>query len=172
MFAQRPVILFGKWRGAPAGKLVLEGRAADGPYRTEIAVRPEQAREENSALRYLWARHRIASLTDQENLEGGDGYRQAILDLGLEYNLLTQYTSFIAVDEVIRNANPGEAASVKQPLPLLEGVSEFAISSEVAATPEPSAWAMLGIALTGLGVVALRTARGQGSATANRTAAR
>jgi len=156
VFAQRPVILFGKWRGAPAGKLVVEGRAASGPYRTEVAVEPDQASEENGALRYLWARHRIASLTDQEHLEGGEDYRQAILDLGLEYNLLTQYTSFIAVDEVVRNPNPGDAASVKQPLPLPEGVSELAVYAQVASTPEPSTWAMLGIALTGLGVVAMR----------------
>jgi len=164
VFAQRPVILFGKWRGAPTGKLILDGRAANGPYRTEIAVTPEQAREENAALRYLWARHRIASLTDQEHLEGGEDYRQAILDLGLQYNLLTQYTSFIAVDEVVRNLKPGDAASVKQPLPLPQGVSELAVYAQVASTPEPSTWAMLGIALTGLGVVAMRRVRGQGAA--------
>jgi len=168
VFAQRPVILFGKWRGAPAGKLILEGRAANGPYRTEIIVTPEQAREENAALRYLWARHRIASLTDQEHLEGGEDYRQAILDLGLEYNLLTQYTSFIAVDEVVRNLKPGDAASVKQPLPLPEGVSELAVYAQVASTPEPSTWAMLGIALTGLGVVAMRRVRSGRNSTATR----
>lgn len=159
VFAQRPVIVFGKWRGEPTGKLVLEGHAADGPYRTEIAVKPEQAREENAALRYLWARHRIASLTDQESLEGGDVYREQILGLGLQYNLLTQYTSFIAVDHIVRNLDVDGTKRVDQPSPLPEGVSNLAVGAEVPATPEPSTWAMLGIAMTGLAVMALRNAR-------------
>lgn len=150
VFAQRPVILFGKWRGEPKGKLVIEGSAANGPYKTELAVRSSSADKDNGALRYLWARHQIAALTDQESLEGGDSQRDAILKLGLDYNLLTQYTSFIAVDHMIRNANPADAVSVDQPSPLPEGVSDLAVGTEVPCTPEPATWAMLLIGAAGL----------------------
>jgi Ca-activated chloride channel family protein len=156
VFAQRPIIVFGKWRGPPKGKLVLEGQAADGKKHVELAVNAEQAIAKNDALRYLWARHRIASLTDQETLEGGDIYRQSILDLGLQYNLLTQYTSFIAVDRVIRNITPGDAANVNQPLPLPEGVSDLAVGAEVPSTPEPSTYAMLALAALGMLCMAKR----------------
>lgn len=149
VFAQRPIIIFGKWRGQPKGKLVLDGYAADGKKHIEIAVNGEPSIAKNDALRYLWARHRIASLTDQETLEGGDGYRQSILDLGLQYNLLTQYTSFIAVDHVVRNAT-GDAANVNQPLPLPQGVSNLAVGAEVPSTPEPSTYAMLALAALGM----------------------
>ncbi|HLA32668.1 MAG TPA: VIT domain-containing protein [Pseudomonas sp.] len=159
LFAQRPLVVFGKWRGEARGSLRVEGRGAAGPYRAEVRIEPEQAREDNRALAYLWARHKVASLTDQETLEGDYAHSQAILDLGLKYSLLTPYTSFIAVDERVRNLDPANTASVKQPLPLPQGVSNQAIGAVVPSTPEPSAWLMLLVAALGMGLLARRHAR-------------
>lgn len=138
----RPVVLFGKWRGEADAllnaKLIVEGRAADGQYRNELAI---TGREDNtsSALRHLWARQRIAALSDQEALEGGTAQKGAITELGLSYGLLTQYTSFIAVDQRVRNPNPALTPTVDQPSPMPEGVSDHAIGAEVPSTPEPAA---------------------------------
>lgn len=159
LFAQRPLVVFGKWRGVAHGSLQVEGRGAAGPYRVELPIRPEMASASNQALGYLWARHKVASLTDQETLEGDYAHSQAILDLGLKYNLLTAYTSFIAVDEQVRNPDPAAAASVKQPLPLPQGVSNQAIGALVSSTPEPSAWLMLLVAALGMGWLARQHAR-------------
>lgn len=159
LFAQRPLVVFGKWRGEAHGSLQVEGRGAAGPYRVEVPIRPEMASASNQALGYLWARHKVASLTDQETLEGDYAHSQAILDLGLKYNLLTAYTSFIAVDEQVRNPDPAAAASVKQPLPLPQGVSNQAIGALVSSTPEPSAWLMLLVAALGMGWLARQHAR-------------
>lgn len=145
VFARRPVILYGKWRGQAKGRLVLDGRAADGPFQAALDVRA-QVSEKNGALRYLWARHRIASLSDQEALEGAGAQRDAILALGLRYNLLTQYTSFIAVDRVVRNPIPDDLVNVDQPSPLPKGVSNLAVGAEVPSTPEPAVWWLLAIA--------------------------
>jgi Ca-activated chloride channel family protein len=159
LFAQRPLVVFGKWRGEAHGSLQVEGRGAAGPYRVEVPIRPEMASASNQALGYLWARHKVASLTDQETLEGDYAHSQAILDLGLKYNLLTAYTSFIAVDEQVRNPDPAAAASVKQPLPLPQSVSNQAIGALVSSTPEPSAWLMLLVAALGMGWLARQHAR-------------
>lgn len=159
LFAQRPLVVFGKWRGEAHGSLQVEGRGAAGPYRVEVPIRPEMASASNQALGYLWARHKVASLTDQETLEGDYAHSQAILDLGLKYNLLTAYTSFIAVDEQVRNPDPAAAASVKQPLPLPQGVSNQAVGALVSSTPEPSAWLMLLVAALGMGWLARQHAR-------------
>ncbi|MFI8380894.1 VIT domain-containing protein [Pseudomonas sp. NPDC079086] len=159
LFAQRPLVVFGKWRGEARGSLQVEGRGAAGPYRVEVPIRPEMASASNQALGYLWARHKVASLTDQETLEGDYAHSQAILDLGLKYSLLTAYTSFIAVDEQVRNPDPAAAASVKQPLPLPQGVSNQAVGALVSSTPEPSLWLMLLVAVLGMGWLARQHAR-------------
>lgn len=141
----RPVIIHGKWRGEPRGQLVLEGEAANGHHSEIVPVRAPEA--EAGALRQLWARTRIQQLSDQEALEGGSAQREAITALGLRYSLLTQYTSFIAVDHVVRTDQP--AVPVDQPLPLPQGVSENAVGAAVPSTPEPAAWLSL-IVVVGL----------------------
>lgn len=149
----RPVLLFGKWRGEPRGQLVVEGQAANGAWSTLLPVPAPDA--DAAALRHLWARHRIQSLSDQEALQGGDAQRDAITALGLRYHLLTQYTSFIAVDRIVRTAPGGTATPVDQPSPLPQGVSERAVGSlgaEVPSTPEASGWlalAVVGVLLAG-----------------------
>jgi Ca-activated chloride channel family protein len=146
----RPVVVFGKWRGDAAnGRLVIEGRAADGDYRQVLTAAPDG--QGPSALRQLWARQRIAALSDQEALEGGHTQKAQITELGLGYSLLTQYTSFIAVDQRVRNPNPAQTQKVDQPSPLPEGVSNSAIGAEVPSTPEPGALLAL---LIVIGVVA------------------
>lgn len=157
VFARRPVLLYGKWRGEPKGQLVLDGRGADGPFRTALAINGQQVSARNDALRYLWARHRIASLSDQETLDGGTGEREAILALGLRYNLLTQYTAFVAVDRVVR-AIAGDGTTVDQPSPLPQGVSDFAVGAAVPSTPEPAVWWLLAVAAIGLAFVLWRRA--------------
>src|SRR5262249_25325195 len=64
LFARRPVILFGKWRGPVSGTFELRGKTGQGDYLTKIDVAGVQPDEANSALRYLWARTRIAELSD------------------------------------------------------------------------------------------------------------
>jgi Ca-activated chloride channel family protein len=49
-----------------------------------------------------------------------------VTELGLAYNLLTAHTSFVAVDKEVRN-NTGRSTMVKQPLPLPQGVSDYAV---------------------------------------------
>jgi len=144
VFAEKPVVVFGKWRGTPSGRLVIEGLTANGNYRGTVDLAKEaDAGLDHAALRTLWARHRIASLTDQEKLDGSQEQAKAITALGLRYHLLTQYTSFVAVDRAVRKEAIRDAASVDQPSPLPAGVSNFAVGAEVPTTPEPPLVAML-----------------------------
>ncbi len=143
----RPVLVWGKWRGNPQGaRLVLEGRSASGDH-VDVVHAPAPS-SDAVALRHLWARQRIAQLGDDEALVGGQAQREPITALGLRYGLLTAYTSFIAVDQVVRTHDA--ALPVVQPLPLPQGVSALAVGAEsttagtaigavVPTTPEP-AW--------------------------------
>jgi len=143
LFADRPLLMFGKWRGKPQGYLQAGGLSSQGSFHTEVPIGPAQVLESGQALRHLWARHKVAALMDEENLSRGYAHSQAILDLGLKYGLLTPYTSFVAVDEQVRNPQAAETATVDQPLALPQGVSNQAVGAMVPSTPEPGVWAML-----------------------------
>ncbi len=129
LFAMRPVILYGKWRGAVNGTFELRGKTGQGDYLAKLDVAGAQPDEANSALRYLWARARIAELSDYGAAVSDQDRIKEITALGLKYNLLTQYTSFIAVREKVTN-DQGPADDVEQPLPMPEGVSDLAVGSE------------------------------------------
>jgi Ca-activated chloride channel family protein len=132
VFSERPVLIFGKYRGSPSGSIVLKGMNGEGKYETSLPVSTVKVSEDNVALRYLWARERIRTLSDYASTGygGNDEYKPEIIELGLKYNLLTSYTSFIAIDNDIRNKN-GNSTTVNQPLPLPEGVSDMAVSGVV-----------------------------------------
>jgi Ca-activated chloride channel homolog len=129
LMAQRPIILFGKWRGPVSGSFELTGKTGKGDYVTRFDVATVQPEEGNRALRYLWARTRIAELSDYGSNQLADDRIKEITSLGLKYSLLTQYTSFIAVRERVTNTT-GSADDVDQPLPLPVGVSDLAVGSE------------------------------------------
>jgi Ca-activated chloride channel family protein len=136
LLAQRPIILFGKWRGPVAGTIELTGKNAQGVFTSSVNVANTQLNEENSALRYLWARSRIAELSDYGAYQAEGENQKAITELGLKYNLLTRYTSFIAVREVVTNPT-GSAQDVNQALPLPLRVSDMAVGgTEVGSEPE------------------------------------
>ncbi|MCG8908341.1 VIT domain-containing protein [Pseudomonas sp. DP-17] len=149
LFANRPLVLFGKWKGEPRGELRLEAHAADGPFQVRLPISAGNLTDNGGALAHLWARQRLASLIDQEALDGGYEFSSQILDLGLKYQLLTPYTSFIAVDQQVRNPDPQASKAVDQPLPMPQGVSNNAIGSTVPGTPEPGVWGMLLLAALG-----------------------
>jgi Ca-activated chloride channel family protein len=128
VLADRPVIVFGKWRGKPKGNICLQGITGDRPFMEKIDTSSVKPLKINSALRYLWARHRIAILSDYNRLNSQDERVKEVTKLGLTYNLLTAYTSFVAIDTQIR-LKGGQAITVKQPLPLPQGVSNYAVGS-------------------------------------------
>ncbi|HKU74707.1 MAG TPA: VIT and VWA domain-containing protein [Pyrinomonadaceae bacterium] len=144
LLAQRPIVLFGKWRGPIGGTIELTGKTGQGDFVSRLDVTNSQPEEGNGALRYLWARSRIAELSDYGSSDLAEENIKAITALGLKYNLLTRYTSFIAVREVVTNPN-GSAQDVKQPLPLPLHVSELAVGdgTEVGSEPE-LIWLMVG----------------------------
>ena len=138
MLAQRPVMVIGKYRNATADASIrLSGVGGQGEQ--SWTFRLQEAQSADSTLPQLWARKRLERLyvVPADNKEA---LRERIVELGLQYSLLTRHTSFVAVDETVRNTT-GDARDVKQPLPLPKGVSNLAVGRPM---PEPELlWAGL-----------------------------
>jgi Ca-activated chloride channel family protein len=148
LFASRPIVVFGKWRGAIGGSIEISGKTGRGVYQASVPVVRANADASHGALRHLWARTRIASLSDFGPATPSQERIAEITSLGLTYSLLTKYTSFIAVHEVVRRTSDG-ADDVDQPLPLPEGVSDRAVGVTGGAEPE-LIWVMaIAVALSG-----------------------
>jgi Ca-activated chloride channel homolog len=131
VFAQRPVIVFGKYKGDPSGEIKITGITGEKPYTCSVEIKKIKPDNCNSAIRYLWARHRVAVLADYKSLSPNDESIKEVTHLGLTYNLLTEYTSFVAIDS-LKRTDGKETTTVKQPLPLPEGVSDYAVGNVAA----------------------------------------
>lgn len=129
VFAERPILVYGKYRGEPKGTIRISGLSGASEYEQSFKV-SKAKQEHNQALRYLWARNQIRYHDDYAQYYEGDinSWRddygnhersekqiEYVTDLGLKYNLLTKYTSFLAVDEVVRAAKQTENQSATLP---------------------------------------------------------
>lgn len=126
LFAERPIVVLGKYRGEPRGRIVLGGQAAGQSYQGSIALEDAVVSKDNQALRTLWARRRLMALSDDVKLQPDDERVVEITRLGLKYGLLSDYTSFVAIDTETR-ADGKKITRVRQPLPLPLGVADSAV---------------------------------------------
>ena len=140
VFAARPLIVTGTWSGEVKGKIIVRGIGGNGvPFEKSIDLAEAAGKGlDHPALPVLWARERVRRLTDGKR---SDESIREITSLGISHSLLTPYTSFLAVDETPRDFK-GLAQTVKQPLPLPQGVGESAIGGgpvmvKNASVPEP-----------------------------------
>src|SRR6185436_4814254 len=132
LLADRPLVIVGKYRGDGRGTLTVRGMGGEGRFERKLAS-AGAADPGLGALVHLWARRRVAELGDRQAFGGGD-QREPIVALGVRYHLLTEHTSFVAVDTV-RRRESGELVTVRQPLPLPQGVSRLALGSGEEAAP-------------------------------------
>jgi Ca-activated chloride channel family protein len=135
MLAERPIVIFGKYRSTSDQAVIeLQGQSANGVYHVAMPLAEASHDSRAELLPVLWARNRLMRLADMAGNEM-ESNRDEIIKLGLGYSLLTPYTAFIAVDEVVANAAK-QAENVQQPLPLPQGVSEYALASQPMPEPE------------------------------------
>ena len=134
LMAERPITVFGKYKGKAKGTLTLSGKTGRKTYKQSFDIAAAKPSANNLALRYLWARERIKYLDYMENPNSrwwnstaDSSISKEITRLGLKYGLMTKYTSFIAIDEEVVEKD-GKSVTVKQPLPLPEGVSNDAVA--------------------------------------------
>lgn len=127
LFAERPVVVTGKYRGRVPDNLRITGVTGAGAYEANIPLGVSELSDDHRAIRYLWARQKIARLSDALDPDTKSRFAEEVTELGLRYNLLTEQTSFVAVDRKRKVMDPDTL--VAQPIPLPQGVNNNAISS-------------------------------------------
>ena len=155
LYAQKPIVLLGKWKGEAKGTIRIDGMTGQGAYSQSINVADailSQSGGQNDAVGYLWARKRVERLTDYGASGDNPEVQKEVTQIGLDYHMITPYTSFIAVLDVVRNPD-GEATDVDQPLPLPLEVSNLAVGYRVGSEPGEVMLICMLVAITVLSAV-------------------
>ena len=133
---QKPIVLFGKWKGEPSGTIRISGKTGTKDYEQQIPVAASAISQQSDALRYLWARTRLEQLMDYGFSKDDPSVKDEVTRIGLTYSLMTPYTSFVAVVDSIKNPE-GKSKDVNQPNPLPLQVSNLAVGGGYVAYSEP-----------------------------------
>jgi Ca-activated chloride channel family protein len=120
MFVGRAVVVSGRYTGT-AGEISVSGNA--GPEQRSINVATDASHDDRAAVAKLWARLRIADLADRQIWESDpyDELAGAIKATALQHQLVSEYTSFVAVD-TSRQTEGDSGVTVPQALPVPDGV--------------------------------------------------
>jgi Ca-activated chloride channel family protein len=127
LFSAKPVVLSGRYTAGARGMIRVRGKMAGRDFVREIPVDLPESQPQHDVLATLWARTRIDDLMSQDysGLQRGTmkpEVKEAITQLGLEYRLMTQFTSFVAVEETIVTEG-GQPRRIDVPVEMPEGVS-------------------------------------------------
>ena len=134
LFSGQPLVISGRFTQPAGGKIRLKGTRAGGPFTREIPVTFSPSSPPFDALAGFWARRRIDDLMSQDWLGLQQGamkpaLKEQITQLGLDYRLMTQFTSFVAVEDRIVTKD-GKPQRMEVPVEMPEGVSRDAVFGE------------------------------------------
>ncbi len=123
LFVGSPIIITGRYKGDLPDRLTVTGQAGGEPVEVVVEVTPAGPDDRHEALASMWARNRIADLADRQAYAGDDDGELAgqIKHLALDYNLVSAYTAFLAVDASERTSG-AEGVTVHVPVPVPDGV--------------------------------------------------
>ena len=80
LFAERPLVIVGKYHGEPGGEIVVSGYTGRGRFEQRIKVVAGQPDPANDGLKYLWARERVRLLSDFRVVDDGEAGRLALTE--------------------------------------------------------------------------------------------
>jgi len=134
LFSAKPVVLTGRYTASGRGVIRLKGKMSGRDFVREISVDFPESQTQHDVLDTLWARTRVDDLMSQDfnGMQQGSmkpELKETITQLGLEYRLMTQFTSFVAVEEMIVT-DGGQPRRIDVPIEVPEGVSRQGVFGE------------------------------------------
>ena len=124
LYAGEPVLADARWKNKiDQGELIITGNHAGQQWQRRLLLAPPAANYNGNKgeLNKRWAKRKIESLEDSL-LFGGDhdSITNTITNTALDYNLVSKYTSLVAVEHIVERdpqASPLSTAAVPSALP-------------------------------------------------------
>lgn len=123
LFDAQPLIVMGRAKEPGTGVVTLRGRVAGQPVSFSTPVTFAAERTGGDGLMTMWARARIEDIDRQQHWGETSDAVNAITTLGLEYHLVTAYTSLVAVEDRPVTA-PGASKTVTVPTEPADGMEQ------------------------------------------------
>lgn len=127
LFSSQPLVLKGRYTAPASGQIVVRAKVNGEPWERTLDVTLPRRQSDNDSLASIWARAKVDDLMsgDWAGVQRGSpdpAVKDAIVELALDHSLVTQYTSFVAVEKMVVTTG-GAAKTIAVPVEMPEGVS-------------------------------------------------
>ena len=134
LFSAKPIVVVAKYTTPGKATVKIRGKQAGRDVVREIAVDLPAVEKAHDTLGVLWARQKVDDLERQDysGVQNGNPraeIKEAITEIGLRHGLMTRFTSFVAVEEMVINQG-GESRRVEVPVEMPDGVSYDGVFGE------------------------------------------
>lgn len=133
LFPGVPLVIAGRFRGAPAGSITVQGTASDG---TAWRQQASGTIARNPAATAIWARAHLRDLEDRYTVGGPPDLEQRIVETSLRFGVLCRFTAFVAVDSRVVTDSAGPHRVV-QPVEVPDGWAASAPAPAVYGSASP-----------------------------------
>jgi Ca-activated chloride channel family protein len=143
LWSHKPLIFKARYNSPGKGTITIKGLAGGKPYTQTLHVELPEKETGNSSLGSLWARAKVDDLMSRDWLNvqqhsPDKGIKEEIVRVALEHQIMTQFTSFVAVEEATVTIG-GQPTRVVVPVELPDGVSREGIFGEQPSVPASAA---------------------------------
>jgi hypothetical protein len=127
VWSQKPLYIVGRYTSPGKGTVTISGYSGGKPYTQRLPVELPKNEDDNAVLGSLWARAKVDRLMSEDWIGAQSGsinkeLRDEIVKVALDHHIMTQYTSFVAVEEQTVTKE-GKPTTVEVPVEMPEGVS-------------------------------------------------
>ncbi|MBX9692047.1 MAG: VIT and VWA domain-containing protein, partial [Cyanobacteria bacterium] len=142
VWAQKPLYITGRYLAPGAGTVELTGFQQGKPYSQKLNVNFPDSNTSNEGIASVWARAKVDRLMAQDWNGAQQGQlnqelKDEIIATALEHHIMTQYTSFVAVEEKTVTKG-GVSKRVTVPVEMPDGVSREGVFGEESGRANPA----------------------------------
>lgn len=147
LYSGKPLLVSGRYSAAVNGTIHIRGKRAGAAFDRAIPVALSGSPAVYSIQSSFWARRKIDDLMAQDwgGLQRGTmkpDVQKQITQLGLDYHLMTQFTSFVAVEERVVTTN-GQPQRVDVPVEMPADVTYEGVFGSDKKTPSTGTYGFL-----------------------------
>ncbi|MFH0822115.1 MAG: VIT domain-containing protein, partial [Pseudomonadota bacterium] len=126
LWARKPLVFKARYDKPGKGTITIKGFSGGKPYEQTLHVDLLAEAKADSALGSLWARAKVDDLMTKDLFGAQRGVpdpkiKEEIVQVALAHRIMTQYTSFVAVEEAIVTIG-GKPVTVPVPVEMPDGV--------------------------------------------------
>lgn len=137
LYAGRPLVVMGRYDKPGKGQVTLRGNIQGQAVATSLELDLPEKEPAHDCLGSLWARQRIRQIWNRDLGSETPQGRAEITQLGITHQLVTRYTSFVAVEVAAPEQVTGNLRTQGVPVMLGEGMTEAALGQTAAVAPAP-----------------------------------